>query len=65
MLLLLFRFVVFFLASYSCQVISGSISGVKTGSFVVLVMLETASTETFRVLRFEGQSLKLRIIIET
>ncbi|XP_022791352.1 uncharacterized protein LOC111330714 [Stylophora pistillata] len=49
-------------ASYSCQVISGSISGVKTGSFVVLVMLETASTETFRVLPFEGSSMEWKAL---
>lgn len=49
-------FVNFFcLASYSCQVISGSINGVKTGSFVVLVMLKTAYTETFHVLQFESK----------
>ena len=43
--------------SYPCQVISGSFSGVKTQSFVVLVMLKTAYGETFHVLQFEGISI--------
>lgn len=59
-------FVNFFcLASYSCQVISGSINGVKTGSFVVLVMLKTAYTETFHVLQFESKYLKVKITFDT
>lgn len=34
--------------------ISGSISGVKTHSFVILVMLKTALAETFHLVQFEG-----------
>lgn len=34
--------------------ISGSISGVKTRSFVILVMLKTAHAETFHLVQFEG-----------
>lgn len=45
------------LGSYPCQVISGSFNGVKTQSFVILVMLETAYGETFHVLQFEGISI--------
>lgn len=41
--------------------ISGSINGVKTGSFVVLVMLKTAYTETFHVLQFESKYLKVKL----
>ena len=43
-----------FTGSYPCQVISGSISGVKAESFVVLVMLKTPHAETFHLVQYEG-----------
>lgn len=40
--------------SYPCQVISGSISGVKAECFVILVMLKIPHAETFHLVQFEG-----------
>ncbi|CAH3111707.1 unnamed protein product [Porites lobata] len=40
--------------SYPCQVISGSVSGVDAGTFVVLVKLETPFTSTFHLIQFQG-----------
>ena len=40
--------------SYPCQVISGSVSGVDAGTFVVLVKLETPFTSTFHLVQFQG-----------
>ena len=40
--------------SYPCQVMSGSVSGVDAGTFVVLVKLETPFTSTFHLIQFQG-----------
>ena len=42
------------LGSYPCRVISGSVSGVKAQSFVILAMLKTPHGETFHLVQFEG-----------
>ena len=46
--------IIFSAGSELCQVISGSVSGVIPGAFVVLVQLETLQTHTFHLLLYEG-----------